>query len=217
MPLTDDHVLGLMERVKGRFPIATDFGGREQAERPVRGLARGFLNMKEVFTPATENEIETYREVAYPKWIEGCERTLRDLHKILESREDRPAFYFTVVNVGTRPAKDALITIEAKGDCTIMPPDRENDDGDERNHKPLTLRSPPEPPPELFGGEIHFDRQRDAITGALECQIHAENLTEAALMRVPVRIQIRHEEAYATAEALVQGLVEGGRFGRLLG
>jgi hypothetical protein len=146
MPLTDDQVSELMDRLKQRFPIATDFGGREPAERPARGLAGGFLNIKEVFTPATGDEIDSYREVAYPKWIEGCERIFRNLHEIVESEDDVPAFWFAVVNEGTRPAKDALITIETKGDFAIMPLAREDDVGKEPDHKPLALCSPPTPP-----------------------------------------------------------------------
>ena len=61
---------------------------------------------------------------------------------------------------------------------------------------------------ELFDGQIYFGTERDFIAGALECRIDAENLTDIALIRVPVRIQIRQADAYETAKALVQRLVD---------
>jgi hypothetical protein len=300
MPLTDDEILKLMDQVKERFPIASDFGLREPTERPVSGLVGGFQIMKEVFTPATEDEIAAYREVSYPKWIEGCERTLRDLHKIIESGEDVPAIWFAVVNEGNRPARGALITVEAKGDFAVLSTEAEEDEKDGENeengtdNEPLELRSPPRPPvgiwrpnpimsaldsisaiqravgayahpqlpnfasriaslphynprrdpnrlywkphrpleptltfsleceqwrhgvePELFGVEIHFKKERDSLAGALECRIHAENLTDPAVMLVPIRIRILQKGVYDTAEALVQRLV-GGPFGALV-
>jgi PIN domain len=283
-PLNNDHVTELMERLKQRFPIATDFGAREPAERDAKGFARAFFQTKEIFAPATDDEIASYKDEAYPKWFESCERTLRGLHQFLEVEDGVPTFRFAVTNDGARPAKDALITIEAKGDFAIMAPKR-NDDAKEVESKPIALPSPPAPPqgkwrlkpfadmlqsaipgamgvrarlvtpdfagaisglrdfdrrrdpnglywkphrptepvstlnleceqwrhgvePELFDGQIYFGTERDFIAGALECRIHAENLTDIALIRVPVRIQIRQADAYETAKALVQRLVD---------
>jgi hypothetical protein len=144
VPLSEDQVSGLMQRLKERFPIATEFGSRERAERDVRGIGfRGFL--REVVTPATEKEIASYRDKQYPKWLDNCERALRDLHQILEGDGGVPTFCFAITNEGTRPAKDALITIEAKGDFAIMPPDQ-NDDDAKLDQEPLEVPRPPDPP-----------------------------------------------------------------------
>ena len=61
-----------------------------------------------------------------------------------------PTFRFAVTNDGARPAKDALFTIEAKGDFAIMAPKR-NDDAKEAEFKPIALPSPPAPLQESGG------------------------------------------------------------------
>jgi hypothetical protein len=281
VPLTEDQVSGLMQRLKERFPIATEFGSPESAERDGRIGTRGFL--REVFTPATEKEIASYRDKQYPKWLDDCERALRDLHQNLEGDGGVPTFCFAITNEGTRPAKDALITIKAKGDFTIMPPDQ-NDEDAKFGPEPLELPRPPEPPrgnwqpkplwpagasisalqramgdvsaqplPDLsriipalnvdrrrdpngfywkprrpiapasefsreceqwrhgieakrFEGEISFGSEQEIISGALECRIHAENMSNIARMCVPVRIHVRRVKAYDSAMEMAERL-----------
>ena len=262
----------LDKRVVGYVRVSTDKRANPAAERDAKGFARAFFQTKEIFTPATDDEIASYKDEAYPKWFESCERTLRGLHQFLEVEDGVPTFRFAVTNDGARPAKDALFTIEAKGDFAIMAPKR-NDDAKEVKSKPIALPSPPAPlqgkwrlkpfadmlqsaipaamgvrarlvtpdiagaisglrdfdrrrdpnglywkphrptepvsslnleceqwrhgvEQELFDGQIYFGTERDFIAGALECRIHAENLTDIALIRVPVRIQIRQADAY---------------------
>lgn len=144
LPLTGEEVAGLMGRISSRFPMATEFGSQEPDERNqgIRTTVIGYT--KEIFAPATDEEISSYKNEKYPKWLGDCERILRDCNNLLERRVRRPAFIFSVANDGIRPAKDALITIEAKGRFEIMPLER-NEKDDEEN-KPLTLARPPRAP-----------------------------------------------------------------------
>ena len=122
LALTEEEVSGLMGRIASRFPMATEFGSQEPGERDthMRTALRGFAN--QVFVPATNEEISSYKNKKYPEWIEGCKEILCDYHNLLERRARPPTFIFSITNDGTRPAKDALITIEAKGRFEIMPP-----------------------------------------------------------------------------------------------
>jgi hypothetical protein len=177
---------------------------------------------------------------------------------------------------GVRPAKDALVAIEAKGRFKIMPPARLKTDDEE---KPLTLPPPPRaphgkwklsggplerfeaaqrafaslrlPPPisipdfpaqapkrdpnafywkprcpeipiskfileceqwrhgveaQLFTVELYFDKAQEAIEGALECRIHAANLSDISELRVPVRIGVKTVRGYEVANAMVDRL-----------
>jgi hypothetical protein len=124
LPLTGEEVAGLMGRISSRFPMATEFGSQEPDERNqgIRTTVIGYT--KEIFAPATDEEISSYKNEKYPKWLGDCERILRDCNNLLERRVRRPAFIFSVANDGIRPAKDALITIEAKGRFEIMPLER---------------------------------------------------------------------------------------------
>jgi hypothetical protein len=131
-PLSDDEIDVLMQRLTERFPVATDFGSREPVEREARiGALRGILGMKEEFVPATEEEIAKYRDEAYPGWLASCKVVLRNYHQTLQRQMSVPAFEFQAENRGTRPAADALITVEANGNFQIKPPTRDDhDDGD---------------------------------------------------------------------------------------
>ena len=130
-PLTDSETNALMQQLKEHFPLETDLGSRESAERDVGRLGISTLAINQVFTPATEKEITKYREEAYPQWLERCEEVLSNLHWILQRQVPVPQFVFLAENCGTRPAVDSLITIQAQGNFQIKPPVRDEDDEDD--------------------------------------------------------------------------------------
>ena len=124
-PLTDDQVAAVMQSLKAQFPLESDFGPREPAERaPKQRTGVNVLDeiTKELFTPATDEEIEEYRDKTYPEWLERCEQILRYHHWALQEQAPLLQFSFLAANVGTRPATDALVTIEARGNLQIQPP-----------------------------------------------------------------------------------------------
>ncbi len=111
-PLTDDQVVAFMQCLEAQFPLETDFGPREPAERAPK--QRTSLNVldeitKEVFTPATDAEIEEFRDKTYPDWLERCEQSLRYHHWALQEQAPKLQFSFLAENVGTRPATDACM------------------------------------------------------------------------------------------------------------
>ena len=146
-PLTDAQIDELMQRLKERFPLASDFGSRQPTVRPVE-LETGFDwltgHTEETYTPATDKQIETYREEEYPKWLERCEEILRAHDRVLQRRTALPELSFLAENTGTRPATDALVMIEAEGDFRIQPPPPA--DGEEELNDEDDV--PPSPNPE---------------------------------------------------------------------
>ena len=150
-PLTDAEVDGLMQRLRDRFPLATDFGSSEPAERPPPPtVADRLFATNRTFVPATDEEIEKYRDEAYPEWLERCEEMLRSHHRTLQRETPLLEFTFVVENTGTRPATDVLVTIEARGGFQIKPPspDDEDEEQEDENHTPLKLEAKllPRPP-----------------------------------------------------------------------
>ena len=153
-PLTDAEVDGLMQRLKARFPLASEFGSREPAERPAPPtVANRLFRTRQVFTPATDEEIEKYRDEDYPRWLDRCEETLRAHHRTLQAQAPVLEFAFLAENSGTRPAADALVTMEARGGFEIRPPpfddtdeDREGDDEASGSLEPGALPPPPVAP-----------------------------------------------------------------------
>ena len=129
--------------------MATDFGPREAGEREIRTPTMR-LNMKAHFEPATEEEIATYRNTAYPRWLSRCEQMLRDYHRSPSVISGPLTFSFIARNEGTRPANDALVTISAKGGFTIRPPPWRDHlykgGADARQPTTPELPAPPSPP-----------------------------------------------------------------------
>ena len=123
-----------MQRLKAHFPLETDFGSREPAERAPKQKPGSTVLIgitREMFTPATDEAIEEYREKAYPEWLDRCEQILRNHHYTLQHRASLLEFSFLAENVGTRPATDAVITIEAQGHFQIQPPSGDDEDEEE--------------------------------------------------------------------------------------
>ena len=152
-PLTDEQVHELMRRLKTRFPLATDFGPSEPQERVARQTVLDhFLGARQVYSPATPKEIAKYREEAYPQWTEHCEQVLRHYHSIMQKEALMLGFNFLANNGGTRPATDALITVEAHGSFQIMPPPFRDDEDDDAmpELEPTNLSLPPNPPTGLW-------------------------------------------------------------------
>ena len=126
-PLTDTEVDELMQCLKDRFPLETDFGSREPAERSNPPTVNNlFLGTRRRFAPATDEEIKKYRDIDYPQWLDDCEKTLRNHHWSLQRASKALSFSFIAMNRGTRPATDALITITAKGDFQVTVPSVDN-------------------------------------------------------------------------------------------
>ena len=286
-PLTDNEISTYLDSLKEQFPLTTDFGPRESREREPQVLAARILGIKEVFKPASDEKITAYTETNYPAWVERCEHMLRQLHVSLEKEANPLVFSFSAENEGTRPGKDALITITAKGNFQIRPPQIEDDgedDGEQDDSgKILSLPLPPKPPKgkwttkssilnqhnltdllsgmgavarplalsppplpellsrgrdtnqfyykpnrseapaesfsleceqwrhgidaEIFEGELCVDGNAQEIHGALECRIHAENLSTPAEKTIPVRGRIRPVSARTFAEKLIDNLL----------
>jgi hypothetical protein len=61
----------------------------------------------------------------------------------------------------------------------------------------------------LFPGEIHIEKGEGTVSGALECCIHAENLSDPIVKRVPVRVSIKRTKAFGVAKNQVDFLVAG--------
>ena len=176
-PIPPDEVARLIDRLKERFPIATDFGPLDSAEQP--------SDRAVFFVPATEKEIADYRDDAYPAWLACCEQFLSAFHKRLQARETAPEFTFLVENQGMRPAKDCLVTIESEGPLLLMPPRSDYDDEDSQEGEPdalaerHTLPGPPSPP----RGHWRF---ADVVRGIVEPIVEFQNFPDIDDLLTPV-------------------------------
>ena len=144
--LTSGELANLVDLLKERHPIATEFGAREPSKRAGPGGSMFDIRATiETYKPPAEAEISEYLETAYPEWLVECERFLSTCHEYFQLCNGPPRFSFLLQNHGTRPAKDCLVTVEAQGDLLIKPPPEETGDDQDSNQAP-TLPKPPTPP-----------------------------------------------------------------------
>src|SRR5262249_40256887 len=118
-PLTNDEIAQLIAILRERQPPSEDFGELEAENRRVRMNA--IIPGTGKYTPSTEEEIREYQKFTYPRWLSACEYFFKMCHRDGFS-SPFPGFCLVGENNGTRPAEDALIKIEARGDFQIVPP-----------------------------------------------------------------------------------------------
>ena len=287
-PLTDDEISAFIGRITRRFPEATYFGSREPDERETSGIARLFGG-KEIYTPASNEDISRYTNQDYPDWIESCEDILSCLHETLQREGAQPSISIVVENCGSRPGTDGLIQIAAKGNLKICPPGTSGDVLANDAEADLQLPRPPRSPrgrwapsrssiagisalqfdaeatsrfirnlrsfdlpvapavlpsprrdpnsfyyipnrPDIpvdsfsldcelwrhgigeryFGVEIFVDPDAHDVRGAIECRVHASNLSSPAKKVIAVRITTQTKSMTEYARALVHALVDRG-------
>lgn len=140
-PLDRSQVAALLEKLKIRFPVATDFGPRVPQERTKSSPFGLFGEGREIFTPASEAEILKYTEEHYPNWVSKCEHIFNNLHTALAARTPWPVFRIRLRNIGARPADDALIVFSARGPFQVCSPKSSSDEPSAEDE--LTLPPPP--------------------------------------------------------------------------
>ena len=289
-PMTRSDVSALSQSLREQFPPATDFESREHAEGRVSELPGLVPGAKATYTPASDEAIANYTDRDYPKWLGECEDVFANLHETLQQDNRRILLSFVAANVGTRPGRDVLVQIEAKGRVRVCVPSGDYEDTDEeREVNGLRLPSPPRPPhgrwkfispssdlarksipliegirshalrfpslitaPDLrhivspmenrrdpnafyykpdrpsdpvesfsleceqwrhgidgkyFDVEVVLDFSEDRIEGAVECSIHAENVSTPPKIIIPVRVLVKRVSTRGYADELIENLV----------
>jgi PIN domain len=148
-PLSPEESETLLAEVFERYPEATEFGPKEPYEKTVNRHGPAIAlhlygEEKEVFTPATAEQIENYKK-RYAEWKDACRGYLQDIHKDLNKRLTWPSLIPLIANNGSRPADDALIEIEAKGSFAIARPSDKCDE-DQSDNEASGQSTFPRPP-----------------------------------------------------------------------
>lgn len=154
--LEDRQVEELMAEVERLCPPATSFERpKPRATDALVGRLGAFERMshisafpaRSVYEPATEEEIEQYRTTDYPSWLREVREGLGTLHQRLEARTVWPGVVAVAENVGTRPATEALLAIQARGAFELLSDESvDEDDEDEAVEATAALPELPLPP-----------------------------------------------------------------------
>ena len=145
-PLGDEDIEELIDLLKRRSPIATDFGGKGKSISPTTAGINALVASVST-NPPSSIAIADYREREYPDWIDSCRRVLSNLHKALQREVGQPQIRFAIENRGTRPGRDTLIEFLAQGRFKLAPPEDDlPDECYEEEDIKLRLPRPPKPP-----------------------------------------------------------------------
>ena len=288
-PISRSEIDECIEMIKAFVPMQTEFEQFAPERRGESSLLRTVAALRGTYVPPTKEEVRRYQESSYPHWLSECESYLSDFHSVLQTQVPQPCYILTAANVGTRPARDALITLTAKGEVQIaVEEDIDTHDPDEQQDTGERLPSPPEVPvgrwtgpfdqlssivgggeglanfhrsavalssgglptasylpehiissrhdpngfyykphrptdptdivsleceqwrhksdPEDFEFLVFFDHDEQQTDGAIQCEIHAENLTTPASLIVPVRIRTMRTSSAPFAREMVHRL-----------
>ena len=147
-PLTTEEISNLINKIIVNIPSSTDFGPKEPSNEneQTTSFLHSRIGMKREFVPATDDQINNYRDNEYPAWLESCKDNLSNCHEIFNASLTPPRVTISLCNIGTRPAEDVLITFSTKGNFLISPPPYKESD-DENDYIPSpSLPLPPTPP-----------------------------------------------------------------------
>ncbi|EOA5503410.1 hypothetical protein ACH4P7_001908 [Enterobacter hormaechei] len=147
-PLTTEEISNLIKKITVNIPLSTDFGPKEPSDdnELTTNFYHSRIGITREFIVATEEQIKNYKDKEYPSWLESCKDNLSNCHEIFNALFTSPRMTISLCNIGTRPAKDALITLSTKGDFLISPPPyKESDEEHDASHS-TSLPLPPTPP-----------------------------------------------------------------------
>jgi hypothetical protein len=142
-PISERESSELIFSIMANFPIATQFCPLEPAEKAFQKFPSPIFEVEHV--PPTDKEIDQYR-LQHQEWLKQCKRQIREFHHILQRRDDKLLFKFMAINEGTRPGKDVLITIEAKGKFKILPEPDESTNVKNQPSEDIAFPAPPSVP-----------------------------------------------------------------------
>ncbi len=151
LPLGEEEIEELLALLMKRYPMVTNFGREATSDKPskvdinqvhVNSLARSLSTPR----PPSDQEISEYKNRRYPRWLQSCRDLLTNLHRGLQWETGWPTVCFPIVNLGTRPARDALIEWRAQGNFKLLPPKEDFPEWHVKEQPGLQLPAPPAPP-----------------------------------------------------------------------
>lgn len=128
---TEQELVALLEKLRDAYPLGTEFGPTGTMERlaTLTAAHKAFrIDPKEVFKPATEDDIERYRE-AYWAWHGKCQSVLEGLPAALNRLARYPSLVVSIANLGSRPAENVLVALEGAGAIQLRAPKVADSDG----------------------------------------------------------------------------------------
>lgn len=149
-PVPAEMIERLLERIEQSCPMASvtptqipPVLQKPKSDEPF-DLAKLALRSFMSHEPVTQDQIDAY-ERDYHSWLSGIRARLAGLEDDWNRRRDWPSAEFRAQNVGTRPANDVLVEIQASGDFELSG-EIDEDDRPKPGDDWLSFSLPPKPP-----------------------------------------------------------------------
>lgn len=147
--LNESQVHELLAEARAKFPRVTDFSGALEPTGSVDAAALVLSRLTRMHMPPSEEQIARYQK-QYDTWETKLRSTLQGAHRELARERADLSICFRAENIGSRPATDALVTMEGLGPIQLRRP---NDDEVAVEPPENKLPRPPRPPQrsDIFG------------------------------------------------------------------
>lgn len=180
-PLSTNEIESYIQAIRKLCPQQTDF---DVPEPDVGNIASPFGrivgDMRGTYKPARVEEIRRYSDIDYPRWLSSCESLLVNLHSTLQKQQPRPRFELAASNVGTRPARDVLVTFVAQGGIGIFAePSVDTDTPEEQVDEPIDFPEPPQAPAGRWTGPFGDLSAMSSIAANLDRFLETPPLSES--------------------------------------
>lgn len=150
--LTSGELNTVIERIKLKHPQRVDFSPppSKLSTNPITGAQTEYF-----YESPSQDDIDNYRNISYPNWLEDCRKTLATLHDRLRPPEKKAFVSYMISNEGTRPATQVRIEFKTEGQIALIRSKNDDEDDDEdsvpKDENPVSpaytrLPSPPQAP-----------------------------------------------------------------------
>jgi len=135
--LTESEVDEIIKNIVQKNPMKTDFShmlveeSRNQDNNLKINVLSGVLGYKKRYIPPTSEEIEIYKKVKYPQWLEKVKKYIVSLVNKFQKLSCTFLLSVKISNNGNVPAENVIVIFNALGDIYFNLPSRdENQDKD---------------------------------------------------------------------------------------
>lgn len=128
-PLSQDEIHTLLDEIKKIHPMEQNFDLGVTRKSALNNLYEStLLGLTHRYRPPSTEEIDKYKNIDYPAWLEKIEKKLAELPDYLSIKNNRIEISFAVANIGNVPAEHTIIRIEVSDGFFILPPtDKDGD------------------------------------------------------------------------------------------
>lgn len=140
--LSPESIEELVLEAQSKYPMVQRFEGASVPGRAFDASRSAVQSFRGHHEGPSQKEVDHYKRVKYPRWLEEVRRFCNELPRLLELPSRRITLRFILTNSGVRPAENVVVEVRALGGLQLEPPG----DGANQGDKVEGLPPAPKPP-----------------------------------------------------------------------